>query len=436
MRLTNVTRMALPPGRLMSYGLTATVTATGEQLPISFDQRRHVGQGQRPASWMAVAARLPRWVRPDDLSAAWWAVVARHGTLATAFGAADDGTLGLHRVALEPGCWNELPVPSGQDPRQVLRALFDQACAPFQQPSHRLVLLTPHPGHPDRRPMVILGADHAHVDMWSFLVLLRDLVTCLDDRRAGRPLGAGLEAVAEFAEHTAALEARPPAPVEVQRRWAALLAAGGGAMPTFPLPLGSRDFCGESLIEVRDVLDAASAVAFASRAAELGVRTIGLAMSVLTRATRELAGAPLRALFPVHSRDEPRWRDSVGWFITNSVLECTDPDPAACTAAVREAIRLGSYPLAPIFAPYGGMPTRPGLFALSWLDTRRLPPVPDDADVQYVSAGVHDDGVMIWFIVNDAGLHLRARYPNTPEAMRQVPRWLDAVELGLRAIVN
>jgi hypothetical protein len=60
-------------------------------------------------------------------------------------------------------------------------------------------------------------------------------------------------------------------------------------------------------------------------------------------------------VFPVHSRYEERWHDSVGWFVTNAVLESADPDPdtAACAAVVREAIRLGSWPLAQIMAPLG-----------------------------------------------------------------------------------
>ena len=56
--------------------------------------------------------------------------------------------------------------------------------------------------------------------------------------------------------------------------------------------------------------------------------------------------------------------------------------------------------------------------------------------MQYVSAVIHDDGVMVWFIVNDTGLHLRARYPNTAAARAHVVPWLDAVERGLLAMVR
>lgn len=434
MRLTNVAQMALPQGRLLSIAVLPG--AVGRPLPISFDQRRHVGQGQRPGSWMAISARLPEHATPERIASAWFAVVSRHGTLRTVFTRDAAGQPVLHEVDPVLGEWAEHDIPAGQTIREVLRDLFDRVCAPYARPSYRLALLLPDAAEPDRRPVVVLGSDHAHVDMWSFLVILRDLYAGLVDLADGRRPGTGSVPAASFAEHSAALEARPPAPEAVHRRWAEILDAGGGVMPRFPLPLGDPDPAGVSAVEVRDLLDAGQAVAFAAAARHYGVRTIGLVMSVLTRVTRDLAGTPLRAVFPVHSRDEDRWRDSVGWFITNSVLELADPDPAACVGAVGEAVALGSYPLAPILAPYGGMPVAPGMFALSWLDTRRLPALPEDAQVQYVSAIVRDDGVMVWFILNDTGLHLRARYPDTPPARASVGAWLDAVQHGLLDLLN
>jgi mycolipenoyl-CoA---2-(long-chain-fatty acyl)-trehalose mycolipenoyltransferase / long-chain-acyl-CoA---trehalose acyltransferase len=79
------------------------------------------------------------------------------------------------------------------------------------------------------------------------------------------------------------------------------------------------------------------------------------------------------------------------------------------------------------------MPATPGMFALSWLDTRRLPVAVPDPAAQWVSAVIRTDGVMIWFVLNDAGLHLRCRYPDTPEARASLALWLAAVESELRA---
>lgn len=425
MRLTNVTQMALPPGRLLSFAV-GSVDDPGEELVVSFDQGRHASLGQRPGSWMAVAARLAAGTSPEHLAQAWQAVQRRHGSLHSGFRHNGD-TVQLHDITLTDGEWVEHALAADQDPRVVLRELFDTACAPFEQPSHRLAVVLPHPEELDQRPLLILGADHCHVDMWSFLVILRDLNIGLADLAAGRQPCADLPPAASFAEHSALLASKPSAPEHIHQRWREILAAEGGVMPTFPLPLGDLTDAPDPVVEVRDLLDADGIASLAARAHSEGVRLLPLAVSVMTAVTAELAGVPLRAVLPVHSRDEDRWRNSVGWYITNAVLESADADPLACQQAVREAIALGSYPLAPILEPYGGMPVAAGMFALSWLDTRRLPELGFDAEVQYVSAVVRDDGVMVWFIAADAGLHLRARYPDTEAARRNVGAWLDAV---------
>lgn len=429
MRLTNVAQMSLPQGTLHSFA-TRTSEQIGNPLPISFDQRRHVGQGARPGSWMAVAFRLPAATSLDDVAKAWLAVIARHGTLRSVFSRDTDGELALHEIEITGGEWLQHPIGGDELTRDVLRAVFDTACSSFERPSHRVCVVFPDDSESDDpRPTAVIGSDHAHVDMWSLLVLVRDVTAHL----AAQP---DVTPAASFAEHSELLERMPEAPADVRGRWGDILAIEGGTMPTFPLPLGDVSAPRREVVEVRDVLLAAEARAFEQRAADRGVRMTALALSVLARITTTMTGLPLRAVFPVHSRNEPRWHDSVGWFITNAVIQIDDTDPVASARAVKDALALGSYPLAPIFAPYGGMPAGPGMFAISWLDTRRLPPVEATLGIQYVSAVIETDGVMIWFIVNDDGMHLRCRYPDTPEARSNVGAWLDRVEGGLRAVVS
>jgi GNAT superfamily N-acetyltransferase len=428
-RLTNVAHLRLPFGRLLGYDVT--VGPPGPELPLSFDQRRHVGVGERPGSWMALSFRLPRPVSPDDLAAAWLAVVERHGTLRSVFVEDADGPR-LHEVTVGPGRWVEHSVAPGQAVNDALRDVLDAHCTPYSAPSHRLCLLDTADG-----PTVVVAADHAHVDLWSMLVVARDLLTALAERRAGRP--PTLPPSPAFAEHTAALRDRALAPDDVRRRWAEVLAAGDDVMPRFPMPLGHSSDRASTLVnervEVRDVLDVDASAAFAVRAREEGVSTLALVVAAMTAVTRDLADQPLRAVFPVHSRYDATWHDSVGWFITNAVIESVDPDPRASAAAVKEAVRLGSWPLADVLEPWGGMPEAPGMFAISWLDLRRLPVRVDATglEAQYVGAAVLTDGVMLWFVLDESGLHLRCRYPDTDEARRHVGGWLDALVERLRA---
>ena len=422
MRLTNVTHLRLPFGRLWGYDVTATTTE--RRLPVSIDQGRHVGEGDRPGSWMALSFRLPAPIPRDLIAEAWLAVIARHGTLRTAFAPGTDPE--LSDLEISPGAWVEHPIGTGQAVNDAVREVLDAACSPYARPSHRLCVLETAAGF-----TIVIAADHAHVDMWSMLVIARDLLSALDAVRAGQePFPAPVPA---FSAHTQALLDRDPAPEDVRRRWEEIIGDSGGTMPLFPLPLGAPDPVPER-VEVRDVLDPDAAAAFAAQARSEGVSTLALAVVAMTAVTREQAGTPLRAVFPVHSRYEEVWHDSVGWFITNSVLECAVPEPSAAAAAVKEAVRLGSWPLADVLAPWGGMPDAPGMFAISWLDLRRLPVRIDSVglDAHYVGAAIDTDGVMLWFILDESGLHLRCRYPDTLEARRGVGGWLDALVARLQ----
>lgn len=429
MRLTTVARMELAAGQVHVFDQTVSpVSAASPGAPghaPSFDQARHAAAGSRPGSWMAVAFAVPS-VGRGRLAAAWDRVVARHGTLRTVL-TQDAGRIRVQDVQVTGGRWRRAGDRT-QDPRAVLRGVFDEACEPFGSPSHRLSVVD----HGDGTCTAVIGLDHSHTDAWSLLVLVRDMLAALED--------APLPPVPSFGDHVRALAGREAAPAHVRERWCRIMEEGDGDMPVFPLDLGDVSEPRDEVVEVLDVLDAAG-VARLERAAEArDVRLLPLAVSVLTQVNRDMGAGRLRAVFPVHSRrgpaDDPaRWADSVGWFITNSVLDCDSVDPSACATAVRDAITLGSYPLEPLLRPWGGMPNTPGMFALSWLDNRRLPvQVPDAAHPQHVSAWIRTDGVMAWFVLNDDGMHLRVRYPGTPEAVATVGQWVRRVADGLRAL--
>ncbi|MFZ2529988.1 MAG: condensation domain-containing protein, partial [Rhodococcus sp. (in: high G+C Gram-positive bacteria)] len=200
MRLTNVAHLRLPFGRLLGYDVTDG--HRGRSLPVSFDQRRHVGAGDRSGSWMALSFRLSEPIPTADLATAWLAVIARHGTLRSVFSPGDDGEPQLHETDITPGGWVEHPIAPGQAVNDALRDVLDRTCSPYGRPSHRLCLLETADG-----PTVVIAADHAHVDMWSMLLVARDLLTALAAVREGR--APTLPPAPAFAEHTRALQDRP-----------------------------------------------------------------------------------------------------------------------------------------------------------------------------------------------------------------------------------
>lgn len=441
--------MDLAAGTVHRYSVQVRLVPDA-QVPVSFDQERHVSLGSRPGSWIAVAFRPTIPASRDEFTRAWHAVIARHGTLTTVFSPAldapahDGGRPTLTSVEVHPGTWIAPQAAPGEDPRTVLRREFDRECDPFSAPSYALCLVEPEDGAAGARrsggsrPTVVIGFDHAHVDAWSLLVVARDFAACLADVVCGSPSpGAELPPAPAFARHTAELAARRVAPESVQRRWEEIMAAGGGEMPVFPLPLGDISVPRDEVVEVHHVLDAAGVERIAAHARSAGTRMLALAVAEMTLALQERGAAGLRAVFPVHSRTGDTWHDSVGWFITNSVLECDSGDPHHCGRQIKEAIALGNYPLEPLLRPWGGMPHTPGMFALSWLDHRRLPVYIDPAlEPQHVSARIRTTGVMVWFVVNDTGLHMRCRYPETPQARVGVGGWLRAVSAGLARRAN
>ena len=409
----------------------------------SFDQARHADGGSRPGSWMAVAFDAPP-VGKGRIAAAWRKVIDRHGTLRSVLRFHEpDQIVRAHDIQVTGGQWRSVG-RHDDDPRQVLRGVFDVCCEPFGSPAHRLAVVS----HPDGTRSIVIGLDHSHTDAWSLLVLVRDMLAFLaeDTEDTGDTVdaeGAQLRSqVPSFADHTRELERRPQAPAAVRNRWARIMADGGGDMPVFPLDLGDITEPRDEVVEVFDVLDTDGVARLEEVAAQKGVRLLPLAVSVLTQVNKDMDAGTLRAVFPVHSRkgppqDRTRWSDSVGWFITNSVLECGSADTVDCDAAVYDAITLGSHPLEPLLRPWGGMPQTPGMFAVSWLDNRKLPvSVPAETRPQHVSAWIRTDGVMAWFVLNDDGMHLRVRYPGTPEASVNVGGWARRVTERLRTVAG
>jgi hypothetical protein len=409
----------------------------------SFDQARHAAAGDRPGSWLAVSFRVPP-VGLGRVGDAWRRVIDRHGTLRTVL--RDDGPdaatgaalIRTHDIVVTGGQWRRVG-DGTEDPRTVLRSYFDETCRPFGEPSYRLTVVD----HGDGQRTAVIGLDHCHGDAWSLLVLVRDMLAFLGSGEEDGESAVGVAAqVPAFAEHTRALEVRPTAPDEVRNRWAQIMADGDGQMPVFPLDLGDISAPRDEVVEVVDVLDAAGVARLEKVAERSGVRLLPLAVSVLVQVNHDMGAGAVRAVFPVHSRrgpeeDRRKWSDSVGWFITNSVLEADSTDPVVCSGAVGDAITLGSHPLEPLLRPWGGMPQTPGMFALSWLDNRRLPvQVPAEARPQHVSAWIRTDGVMAWFVLNPDGMHLRVRYPGTPEACAAVGEWARRVTDGLRELAD
>lgn len=138
-------------------------------------------------------------------------MIARHGTLRTAFTPGAAGDPQLNEIDIHPGQWVEHEIAPGQAVNDALRVVLNATCSPYQRPSHRLCVLETAAGL-----TVVIAADHAHVDMWSMLVIARDLLSMLADARIGRM--SSPQPPPAFVVHTQALLDLPAAPERVRAR--------------------------------------------------------------------------------------------------------------------------------------------------------------------------------------------------------------------------
>ncbi|MDO5634562.1 MAG: peptide synthetase [Micrococcus sp.] len=439
MRLTNVAHLRLPFGPLSSYAVT--VGEPGEAWELSADQARHIGEGPRAGSWMALAFTWPTPVDPQRLADAWQATVARHPTLRTVTDVDDDGATILRTVPVLGGQWTRHTVATGQSPQEAVREILDAACSPEQRPAHRLCTIDTMDG-----TTVVLGIDHSHVDMWSFMVILQELWTRLETSptTSSSPTAdtaAALSRLGEeapgFEQHTRERRCLPHAAPATRQRWHAILDQHEGHFPVFPLPLGTQEPVVERVV-LRTVLGVEDSAALRERARARKVSALSLVVAAMTEATAMLSDRPFAALFPIHTRHAQRWHASVGWFTLNSLLAPASAAPEDAAAAIREAIALGQERVEDIEHADGGQLAVPGLFAVSWLDLRRLPVQVDTHAVsaELISARIHTDGVMLWFISDASGLHLRCRFPDTAAARESVTRWLDEVVTRTRRMAR
>ncbi|MGX7835890.1 hypothetical protein ACWKSR_12130, partial [Campylobacter fetus subsp. venerealis] len=83
----------------------------------------------------------------------------------------------LRNVTFGEGRWVEHETAPGARLSDAVRSILDAHCTPYSRPSHRLCVVL---GADEAT--VVLAADHAHVDMWSLLVMDRDLRAALDGR--------------------------------------------------------------------------------------------------------------------------------------------------------------------------------------------------------------------------------------------------------------
>ncbi|MER7579637.1 hypothetical protein [Kitasatospora sp. NPDC097691] len=467
-----------PPGRLVVLAPTAETVAaaagapaTGE--PLSANERFHLASAlHRPQArnWLACAFDLTFRVDPAVLAAGFTRFARRHPTLRTglrtgletgpgaglddraerfavpvdslAFTVARTDAFTAARTAAEEG--------AGEDHhgvRERLTALFDQACRPLAWPSYACAAVLR-----EASTTVVCGFDHCHADAHSLAIAAEELTEILGALTRDRT-----PRLAPSAGHAGHRTVRPPDPDGLTRArsvsrtraldvWEQFLAEGDGALPSFPLPLGTDP--GGSVPPQRSdhrvLLGAAGTAALEHRCRQAdGTLFTGLLAATALAVRAAGAAAPLRLLVPLHTRHRPESARSIGWFTTVAPLTLDLGGAGTLTAALptaraafRRSRETAGLPLSATVAALGDRlrPTGGDVFMLSYLDYRTVSTTgepPRARNPHHLSRAAVTDTVQLWFSRTRDGLFLRTRHPDTVTAGRTVARFLDGIHRHL-----
>jgi len=452
------------PGRVVTWDVRPGPGSVPAPAVPTFNQRNHLlgAAAGEPSVWITAAFDVDGPVDVAALEAAFAELVARHADLRVeAVRGATPTDVGLVRHAATALVWTRHDGPatgSVEETRDHLVAALGRRCAPFGYPAFLPAAISR-----EGRSTVVLGMDHLHTDAWSTAVVVEELAAAYAAYagRAAAP-ASGAAVVREVVAPGPVPDPGPSADREPDRgvaaddprlaAWHGFLHDRGGALPTFPLPLGVPE--GARLPQrtvVAPLCDAAVADAVGERARAAGASTSAAVLATLARAVADLGGPEvLETLLPVHTRTDAATRGAVGWHTTTVPLrvdvagggrgQVQDTDLAATGKALRAARELAAVPLERVVEslPRPLRFPRVDIFQVSYLDYRRLPGYAAAVrhDAHHVSAATRADDLQLWVSRTADGVAVRARLPRTPEATTTVDALLSGWSDLLRTLAD
>ncbi|WP_024804809.1 condensation domain-containing protein [Nocardia sp. BMG51109] len=348
------------------------------------------------------------------------------------------------RYTLGAGAVRVRPIDAGRPASamssyRLVQQLLDQRTSPLDWPAHLCVTIEERDSF-----TAIIAADHSMMDGYSTTWIGGELRLLYDAARAGRP--ADLPEAASYLDfchaERARAEAAGPAHTAVTIWRDFLAAAAGPTTPAATLSAVSADPASTApprLAAARPVpqralavelLDARATERAAAAAREHGQGTTAALLAAFAAVATEPAAAPeFRTVVPVHTRDEPRWAGSLGWYVglapyriacdTNSLAELITPSGAE----LRRVRAAASVPFARVCELLG---TRPRIsFMVSYMDIRGVLHADRwiESETRWLRSRAYaGDEFFFWFLRTPAGLTLNTRYPAGTRATRDVHR--------------
>ncbi|MGW0711025.1 condensation domain-containing protein [Streptomyces sp. NPDC002643] len=450
MRVTDIQRCEIRPGRLVEWTLHPTSVATASRTPDdprppAYLQEAHVRtartvheDGLFVPTWLGTAFDIPGPVDLDALQEALRCWTLRHETLRSGFRWQEDE---LRRFTLDPGAMALHREDKGDftDPLTLTRYLqdrFDTVANALTWPNYIYTAVT----RPDGAG-VYLAFDHSNVDAYSVHRIPAEIHELYEAVRAGRPLDAS--PAASYLDFCAAerLDADGiDATHEIVSRWRSFIRRCDGRLPSFPVDLGLNDSGGPlptQRLVTETLADDTEASAFEAYCRPYGGSQVGI-LAATALAVHEIGGQQVyRTVVPFHTRVKSRWSDSVGWYVGGAPIEIPvgeaphfDAVLRMVRAALRENRPLSRMPVQRVLHLLGEdfRPTSPDLYSIvSYVDTRGTPLSERWRELRTyglirVSYG---DQVCAWTTRLHEGLQFAARYPDTDTAAKNLHRYIE-----------
>lgn len=327
-----------------------------------------------------------------------------------------------------------------------LQYLFDEFTSPLAWPSYAFVTVEPLPGRGPDRITVLFAADHSIIDGLSTVLVAHEISALYaeaKDGTAARLFEAG--SYLDFGVSERRVHAELEHTHEAVVTWQRFLDEGNGELPAFPLDIGTPNghHTAQSGLSAW-ILDAERADAFSVSCRKTGNSLFSGLLAALAVGGAELSGdTHFRTVTPVHTRDQPQWASSLGWFVGLCPVsfdiagaESFGSIVAQATEQVTATKPVARVPLDRVFRTLGT--TAAPRFVVSFMDVRFAPMAEHwhDWNARALRSKQYDHDVYIWINRTPRGVNISARYPNTEAATTNVHQYVAALRRILDEVVD
>ncbi|MFE9773423.1 condensation domain-containing protein [Streptomyces sp. NPDC005931] len=451
--LTEISDYDIQPGLLVEFWARPRLPGEppDDSRPPSYLQEAHVRSvdamrraGCWSPSWLAMAFDLPGKVGVEQLGSVLSAWIDHHEAVRSGFRFADKH---LRRFTYASGDLVVRPrvvgrFSSGRAVGVHLEAVFDRATDPLAGRPPFLGAAVVR----ERSTTVFTAFDHSLTDGYSCSLVPHEVHELHSALLADRD--PDLEPAGSHADYSAAeraeadgMEADHPG-VQI---WQRFLDRTGGVHPEFPLELGvPAGQAPESAGRLEDVMSAPGAEAFEAVCRQAGGRFHTGLLAACAIAAFEAGGSQdFCTTVPMHTRFEPQWVLSQGWYVnvlpvhirvgaTESFTEVF----ARATAAMHTALRAVRVPSIRACQLIGASPAP--RFTVSYMDLRVVPGIEKWPRWNTRCLGKSDRGdhVFMWFHHGPEGVSVTTAHPETAVARNNVAAYVHRVRHVMNTVAT